>query len=103
MLLIKKQFQGKLMLSAILYTKDHCQFCVKAKQLLKNKGIDYQEKIISAGLNESELLENQSYVTLEELKELAPNAKTVPQIWLLDGNKTTYIGGYTELAAFFKE
>jgi glutaredoxin len=89
-------------IKAELWTKDNCSFCQKAKNLLKLRGIAYEEHIISAGVNESELNENQRYVTLEQLKEKVPNAKTVPQIWLLDNDKSTYIGGYTELAAFFE-
>jgi len=84
-------------MKAEIYTKTNCPYCVRAKALFNEKGIDYNEYIISPGFGESELSENQRYVTREALLEKAPNAKTVPQIWL-EGN---YIGGYTELAAFF--
>ncbi len=84
-------------MQAEIYTKTSCPYCVKAKALLAEKGISYREYIISPGFGESTLGENQRYVTRDQLLEKAPNAKTVPQIWL-EGN---YIGGYTELAAFF--
>lgn len=84
-------------MKAEIYTKTNCPYCVKAKALFNEKGIDYSEYIISPGFGEADLAENQRYVTREVLLEKAPNAKTVPQIWL-EGN---YIGGYTELAAFF--
>jgi glutaredoxin 3 len=84
-------------MKADIYTKINCSYCVKAKELFNEKGISYQEYIISSGFGESALTENQQYVTKAMLLEKAPNAKTVPQIWL-EGN---YIGGYTELAAFF--
>jgi glutaredoxin 3 len=84
-------------MKAEIYTKTNCPYCVKAKALFNEKGITYNEYIVSPGFDESALAENQQYVTRDALLEKAPNAKTVPQIWL-EGN---YIGGYTELAAFF--
>ena len=74
-------------MNATIYTKDNCSFCIRAKTLFAVKGIKYEEKKIG------------SDVTVEDLKAIVPNARTVPQIWL-DGS---YIGGYTELAAFFNE
>lgn len=84
-------------MKADVYTKSNCPYCVKAKALLEDRGVEYHEYIISPGFGESSLGPNKMYVTKEALLEKAPNAKTVPQIWL-EGN---YIGGYTELAAFF--
>lgn len=86
-------------MKAEIYSKPNCPYCVKAKYLLEKHNIEYQEYIISAGFGEELLKENQQYVTREQLLEVAPNAKTVPQIWL-EGN---YIGGFTELDSFFKE
>jgi glutaredoxin 3 len=85
-------------MQAEIYTKSNCSYCVKAKALLNSKGIEYKEFIISAGINEHAPTSNQFYVSREYLLEKAPGAKTVPQIWL-EGN---YVGGYTELAAFFE-
>jgi glutaredoxin len=82
---------------AEIYTKSDCPYCVKAKDLLSTKGLSYKEFIVSPGFNETTLNENQFYVTKSQLLEKLPNAKTVPQIWL-DGQ---YIGGYTELVAYF--
>lgn len=72
-------------MKAEIWTKDNCPYCVRAKALLQQKGIEYEEHVIGQS------------ATREQLLERAPHAKTVPQIWL-DGN---YIGGYTELAAFY--
>jgi glutaredoxin 3 len=85
-------------MKAEVFTKSDCGYCVKAKSLLKSKGIEYNEFIISAGLGEKPLLENQSYVTKQHLLERYPAAKSVPQIWL-DGQ---HIGGYDQLELFFK-
>jgi glutaredoxin 3 len=49
--------------------------------LLKNKGIEYEEKNIAEGHK------------IQDLLELVPNARTMPQIWL-DG---VHLGGYHEL------
>lgn len=85
-------------MKAEIWTKPNCPYCVKAKTLFDMKGIEYDEVII--GLTESQSLSlksNQTVRSREELLERAPNAKTVPQIWL----NNNYIGGYTELAAFY--
>lgn len=72
-------------MSAIIWSKDSCPYCVQAKTLLEMKGIAYQEKKIGSGY------------TKEDLLEAVPNARTVPQIFL-DGE---LVGGYTELRAKF--
>lgn len=65
----------------IVYTKDNCPYCVKAKTLLKGYGLEYREIVIGKD------------VTREEFLEMFPTAKTVPQI-ILDGER---IGGYDAL------
>lgn len=73
---------------AELFSKDHCPYCVRAKHLLEKQGIPYTE--ISAVEKREELIER---VT----RDSGEAPRTVPQIYL-DGQ---YIGGYTELAAYF--
>jgi glutaredoxin len=68
-------------MKAIIWSKTDCPFCIKAKEELMNRGIAYEERIIGAGW------------TKEQLQEVVPNARTVPQIFL-DG---IYIGGYNDL------
>jgi len=83
-------------MKAEIYTKTNCPYCTKAKFLLKSKDISYTEyHIVADPIQESN---SQNNVTKAQLLERAPHARTVPQIWL-DGN---YIGGYTELAAYFE-
>lgn len=65
--------------SAKIITKSDCPYCVKAKALLKAKGISYKE------------------VDRADVKDFP--YKTVPQIWI----DNEYIGGYTELAENFEE
>jgi glutaredoxin 3 len=68
-------------MKAVVWSKDHCPFCDQAKNLLKMKGIEFEEKKIGHGF------------TKEDLLEAVPTARTVPQIFL-DEN---LIGGFTEL------
>ena len=68
-------------MKAVIWSKDHCPFCDQAKNLLKIKGIEFEEKKIGHGF------------TKEDLLEAVPTARTVPQIFLDD----QLIGGFTEL------
>lgn len=70
---------------AVVWSKDHCPYCVQAKTLLEQKGIEFEEKKIGEGYSKEDLL------------EAVPNARTVPQIFL-DGE---LVGGFTELRAKF--
>lgn len=69
----------------IVYSKEVCPYCDMAKTLLKNKGIEFEEKTV--GVN----------FTREELLEAVPNARSVPQI-VLDGK---LIGSYEDLKKHF--
>jgi glutaredoxin 3 len=74
--------------TTIVWSKDNCPFCVKAKRMLEAKGIRYEERNLSTG----------SW-TREQLLEAAPNARTVPQIWL----HGEYVGGAQELEQYFED
>jgi glutaredoxin 3 len=67
----------------VVYTKESCPFCVRAKQLLNAKGLPFKE------IN----LEGKE----KELADLKARTgwRTVPQIFIND----KLIGGFTELAA----
>jgi glutaredoxin len=77
-------------MTAIVYSKPNCPHCVSAKRLLTQKGIEYTE--LSAIDLREELIERVTAVT-----GAAP--RTVPQIWLGE----QYIGGFTDLDAYFKK
>lgn len=70
--------------SNIIWSKNTCSFCVKAKELLEEHGIEYEERMLGEKWTKNDLLEK------------VPNAKTVPQIFI----DNAYIGGYTELVEF---
>jgi glutaredoxin 3 len=71
----------------IIFTKDKCEYCVKAKELLTKKRYEYLEKNISNLAHRTELLNKY------------PEAKTVPQIFF--DNK--HIGGYDSLVIYFEQ
>jgi glutaredoxin 3 len=68
-----------------LYTKPGCPWCVKAKELLKTKGVAYHEIMIDNASGD---------MTREEFINLFPSIKSLP--YILDENSKS-IGGYGEL------
>jgi len=74
-------------MKAVIWSKPACGYCVKAKSLLKNKGIEYEEKNIAEGHN------------IQDMLALVPNARTMPQVWLDE----EHIGGYDQLEAKLKD
>ena len=68
-------------MKAVVWSKPACVYCEKSKALLKSKGIEYEEKNIADGHK------------IQDLLEMVPNARTMPQIWLDE----EHIGGYFEL------
>ena len=68
----------------IIYTKDYCPYCVKAKQLLKNKNVNFTE---------IDITDNQSLI--EEMLLKSSGRKTVPQIFIDD----FHVGGCDDLYA----
>lgn len=84
---------------AVIYTKDNCPYCTKAKMLMTNRGITYDERLVGInGPDTRQLKENQTWSTREQLLEAAPAARTFPQIWL-DG---VHIGGCDALETHLK-
>jgi glutaredoxin 3 len=71
-------------MSVTLYTKDYCPYCVKAKGLLKRKGVAFEE----IDITHDEAL-------VKEMMEKSGGRKTVPQIFI-NGNS---VGGCDDLYA----
>ena len=67
-----------------IYTKFGCGYCARAKRLLDSKDVAYTEHDITMGGADR-----------EAMLARAPNARTVPQIFIGD----RHIGGSDELAA----
>lgn len=71
----------------IVWTKENCSFCVRAKQELSRRNISFEERKLGSGWTKEDLLKD------------VPLAKTVPQIFLWG----KYIGGYTELMQYIED
>ena len=67
-----------------MYTTPICPYCVRAKSLLKKKGVPVQE--IDIFMDDK---------ARQEMQQLSGGARTVPQIFIGD----TYVGGCDELYA----
>lgn len=67
-----------------MYTTMMCPFCRRAKKLLKDKGVDFQEVDVTANKKKR-----------QEMAEMAGGDHKVPQIWI-DGE---HVGGCDELYA----
>ena len=72
----------------IIYTKENCPYCIKAKKLLEKKHLSYEE-IDVTGKDEMR----------EKLVELSGGRKTVPQIFIGD----YHVGGCDDLYAMEEE
>lgn len=66
-----------------VYTTAVCPYCNNAKQLLKSKGVEFQEIGFQTLSNEER----------QELAQKTNNYRTVPQIFIGD----IFVGGFNEL------
>ena len=73
-----------------IYSKNNCVYCNKAKTLVKNLGLEYEEKSLEKdfGSDPSKLIE-----------DIGKNVRQMPQI-KIDGE---LIGGYNQLVEHFNE
>ena len=74
-------------MNVVLYSREDCSYCTRAKMILATRNIPYKE----LKLNED--------FTKEYLLELFPSATTFPVV-VVDGFN---IGGFTELAKMITE
>jgi len=79
-----------------VYSKPNCAFCDQAKALLSSHELPYQEIMLDVGQPKKD---GQQYIQREELFELFPGARTVPQIALRADGQRQVVGGFTELRA----
>lgn len=75
---------------AVVYTKPNCPQCVETKTLLKQRGVDIQEKPVSSADDIGEMMEH-----------IGMAVRTMPQVFINCGDKETYIGSLTEVKTFF--
>ncbi len=67
----------------VVYSSASCMYCMRAKELLKRKGVDVQEIRV-----------DQNPEQLEAMLERSGGRKTVPQIFI--GER--HVGGFDDLA-----
>ena len=72
----------------IIYSKENCTFCNKAKHLVKSLGYEYTEKKMEEFDSPEAMLE-----------DIGKQVRTMPQI-KIDG---VLIGGYNQLVEFFAD
>jgi len=71
-----------------IYSKNNCVYCNKAKTLLKNLGLEYEEKKLEEFDSPQAMLE-----------DIGKNVRQMPQI-KIDGE---LIGGYNQLVEYLNE
>ena len=77
-----------------VYAKPNCGFCDQAKSLLSAKGLQYDVINLDVGQPKEE---GQKYISRDELLAKVPTARTMPQIFMEDGNSARHVGGFAEL------
>lgn len=71
-----------------VYSKDYCPYCVRAKQLLKHKGVEFVEFQV-----------DRDQAKYQEMLQRSNGARTVPQIFIDD----YHVGGCDELYALHRQ
>lgn len=72
--------------SVVIYTTRFCPYCIRARRLLKKKGIEFEEVRVGS--------DNELWEKMEELS----GRNTVPQIFI----NNQPVGGYDDIAALNK-
>ena len=76
----------------IIYSKPSCGYCLQAKQLLEMEQLPFEYKNLGTHYN------------LDELMTLSPDAKSFPQIFVVDENDNKdLIGGFSDLVEYLKQ
>lgn len=80
------------MRNVIMYSRIGCGFCEKAKQILAEKGVSFEERLVGPRYSKTQLHEHCGKLTTKQIT-------TVPQIIFVDDGIEKYIGGYSDLAS----
>jgi len=74
----------------VIYSKNNCQYCTKAKHLVKSLGLEYEELSFEKDFNGD----------VDKLVEhVGKKVRTMPQIKINDN----LVGGYNQLVEYFVE
>ncbi len=77
-----------MMMEIVIYSKNNCVFCNKAKHLVKSLGLTYTEKKMEEFDSPQAMLE-----------DIGKQVRTMPQI-KIDGK---LVGGYNQLVEYFAD
>lgn len=75
-------------MTIVIYSKNNCVYCTKAKNLVKNLGLDYTEKMMESFESVDKMLE-----------DIGKQVRQMPQIKIDD----ELIGGYNQLVEYFEK
>ena len=76
------------MTKIVIYSKDNCLYCTKAKGLVKNLGLEYEERKLESFESVDKMLE-----------DIGKQVRQMPQIKIDD----ELIGGYNQLLEYFEK
>jgi len=74
----------------VIYSKNNCQFCTKAKHRIKSLGLEYEEKSLEKDFDSD---------PSKMMEDIGKPVRTMPQI-KIDGN---LVGGYNQLVEHFAD
>jgi len=82
-------------MKARIFSKKNCPYCVKAKELLNNKNIEYEEAEVGVDVTKEDIQQMVNKIGFDI------KIKTVPQIFFITDDTIEYIGGFTDLNKYF--
>ena len=74
----------------VVYSKNNCQFCTKAKHLVKTLGLEYVEKSLEKDFDSN---------PIKLVEDIGKQVRTMPQIKIDD----KLVGGYNQLIEYFAD
>lgn len=74
----------------VIYSKNNCQFCTKAKQLVSKLGLEYEEKSLEKDFGSD---------PVKLVEDIGKQVRTMPQVKIDD----KLVGGYNQLIEYFAD
>ena len=74
----------------VIYSKNNCQFCTKAKQLVSKLGLEYEEKSLEKDFGSD---------PVKLIEDIGKQVRTMPQVKIDD----KLVGGYNQLIEYFAD
>jgi|TARA_B100000768_G_C11281243_1_gene378747 thioredoxin reductase (NADPH) len=74
----------------VIYSKNNCQFCTKAKQLVSKLGLEYEEKSLEKDFGSD---------PVKLIEDIGKQVRTMPQVKIDD----KLVGGYNQLIEYLAD